>query len=190
MLYASSSWDLGRRLSYMYKSLKFLVQYFSVSYIVTEDYVIPKFRQAGITVIPTINNNLKMLIWEIEEATGKVIDLNEVSTTTWRMHLGIKSVIATDSSGKQIVGPRGKPKKDWKVPCREKVEKDLKLALPDTILANSNLKQRKLPHDVSDVLGISVAEALALGYKQVIASPDLFTNSETIHCIKILYTMR
>ncbi len=185
MLYASSSWPLGRRLHYMYKSLKYLIGFFKIQFIVTEDFVIPKFRQSGITVIPTINNNLKMLIWEL----GNTIDLNEVSTTTWRKNLGISANPALDKKGQLILNSKGKSKKDWKVPCRTRVEEVLGLKLPKTLLANTNLKERVLPHDVSDCLGIALAEAISLGYPRLKANPDLFTNSETIQVIKTLYTL-
>lgn len=185
MLYASSSWSLGRRLYYMYKGLKYIIEFFKVDYIVTEDFVIPKFRQSGITVIPTINNNLKMLIWEL----GNTIELNEVSTTTWRKNLGISSVPALDKKGQLMMSSKGKSKKDWKVPCRQKVEEVLCLKLPKTLLANTNLKERTLPHDISDCLGIAISECIALGYPKIKANPNLFTNSDTIQVIKTLFTL-
>lgn len=189
MLYASSSWPLGRRLHYMYKSLKYLIQYFQVDHIITEDFVIPKFRQSGITVIPTINNNLKMLCWELNLATGSKIDLKEVSTTTWRKNLGIQAIPAVDKKGLIKLNGRGKHQKDWKVPCREKVEALIGFKLPETLLANTSLKERVLPHDISDCLGIALAEAIELKCSQLQANPDLFTNPQTIHAIKILYTL-
>lgn len=188
MLYASSSWPLGRRLHYLYKCLKFLVQYFQVNHIITEDFVIPKFRQSGITVIPTINNNLKMLIWELNSSTGSNIDLKEVSTTTWRKNLGISAIPSVSKNGLIKLTASGKHQKDWKVPCRQKVEQILAFKLPETLLANTSLKERVLPHDISDCLGIALAEALEQKCSPV-ANLEILTNSDTIHVVKIMYTL-
>ncbi len=190
MLYASSSWELGRRLNYLYKCLRFLIQYFQVNHIVTEDFVIPRFRQSGITVIPTIINNLKMLCWELNSETGGKIGLTEVSVPTWRKHLGISSIPLLDKKGQLVMNKRNKPVGDWKVPCAIKVQEVLKLKLPAEVLANTSLTPRALSNDISDVLGIAIGQAIELRYPKIQASPDLFDSKDTIHVIKIMFTMK
>lgn len=186
MLYASSSWDLGHRLFYMYQALKFIINYFSVNHIVTEDFVIPHFRQAGVSVIPTINNNLKMLAYEIEQESKEKIEIEFISVPTWRKHLGISSQPKVDKKGFIIRNKKGKEEKDYKIPCRVKVEEVLKFKLPAEVLANTNLKTRKLPHDISDCLGIAVAYAIKLGTPKIKINPKAFENEELIKNLFIM----
>ncbi len=188
MLYASSSWELGRRLHYLYKCLKFLIQHFKVNHIVTEDFVIPKFRQSGITVIPTIINNLKMLCWEL--APKGELGLTEVSVPTWRRHLSISAIPLLDKKGKIVLNKKNKPVQDWKTPCATKVQEILKLKLPKEILANTSLSLRATPSDIGDVLGIAVGQAIELHYPKIVANSDLFDHPDTIYVIKMMYTMK
>lgn len=187
MLYASSSWDLGRKLHYMYHSIKYLVQHFQVNLIITEMFEMPKFRQMGISVIPTINNNLKMLSYEITSETGGTLDVLEWPISSWRKNLSISWVPAKKASGELIMTPKGNYKQDWKIPAKAKVEEFLKLKIPDQLLANSDLKLRKTPYDLSDCLAISIAYAIKNHYPIIKADLKIFEND---HIMKILYTMR
>ena len=187
MLYASSSWDLGRKLHYMYSAIKYLVLNFQINTIVTEMFEMPKFRQMGISVIPTINNNLKMLSYEITSETGGSIEVVEWPISSWRKNLGISWVPAKKANGELIKTEKGNYKQDWKIPAKNKVEEFLKIKIPDQLLDNSSLKLRKTPYDLSDCLAISIAYALKHNYPIIKSSPEVFENQKIM---TILYTMR
>lgn len=187
MLYASSSWELGRKLHYMHHGLKYLVQNFQVNQIVTEMFEMPKFRQMGISVIPTINNNLKMLSYEITSETGGSLDVLEWPISSWRKNLGISWVPAKNSKGELLLTDKGNSKQDWKIPAKIKVEETLKIKIPDQILSNSDLKMRKTPYDLSDCLAISIAYAIKHHYPIIKSSENVFENDKIM---TILYTMR
>lgn len=188
MLYASSSWDLGHKLHYMYEGIKYLVQYFRVNVIVTEMFEMPSFRQMGVSVIPTINNNLKMMAYELNCATGGDIQVVEWPVPSWRAQLGISSGIpALDKHGQIKLTKSGRAKKDFKIPAKNKVEEILNIKIPDKLLNNSDLKFRAVPYDLTDCIAISIAYALKHHYPIIKSSENVFENDKIM---KILYTMR
>ena len=184
-LMASSSWDLGRRLNYMYKGVKHLVQTFKVNLIVSEEAIVAH-GMAGAAVVPTIVNNLKMLTWDLQGG----LELKTMHVDKWRKLLCISGVPAFDKKGKMITNKRGKQKKDFKVPTAQKVEEMLKFKLPAQILDNRSLKLKDLKNDVSDSLAIAIAYGMELGYPKIQADKDLFTKDETILAIKALFMMK
>lgn len=183
-LTSSSSWELGRKLLYMYNGIKFLAQYYNVNCIVSEEAFVGRGK-TGSTVVPTIVNNLKMLVYDLKG----VFDLETITVDTWRKLLSITGVPLLNANGQLVLNKRGKPKKDFKVPCAIKVKEILKVDIPELILDNRSLKLKKLSDDVTDSLGIAIAFGMSLHYPQIRAEPDLFTGPSTIHTIKILYTM-
>jgi len=186
MLYASSSWELGQKLYYIYQGLKLIIKHFSITHVITEDFVMPSFRQSGVSVLPTINNNLKMLAWELSLDEFK-LTVEFISVSTWRHTLGISGEPALDKKGQLVLNKKGKPKKDFKVPTRRKVAELLKIELPVTILSCSNLKEKPLPHDITDCLAIACASAIGMHYPRVTSSPKMFKNEELL---TKLYKMR
>lgn len=184
-LLASSSWDLGRRLNYMYKGVKFLVREFKVNLIVSEEAIVAH-GMAGAAVVPTIVNNLKMLTWDLQGG----LELITMHVDKWRKLLCISGVPAFDKKGKMITNKRGKQKKDFKVPTAQKVEEILKFKLPDKVLDNRSLKPKDLKDDTSDSLAIAIAFGMDLKYPRITANKDIFDCAETIRIIKVLYTMK
>jgi Holliday junction resolvasome RuvABC endonuclease subunit len=175
MIYCSSGWTMGKKLNYIYDAIMFLVLDNSIKHIITEAFFIPfGKRQMGVTIIPTINNILKMLAYNIFKETGGYISVIEVPTTTWRKWLGSGSV--KDDKGKR----------DFKEPCRVKVIEHLGDILPQDVMSNTNLKPRKLPHDITDCLGIAIAHGLELRYPKIVASPDLFNDNKTLNILNSL----
>jgi Holliday junction resolvasome RuvABC endonuclease subunit len=175
MIYCSSGWSMGKKLNYIYDAIMFLVLDNTVKHILTEAFFIPfGKRQMGVTIIPTINNILKMLAFDIYKESGSFIDVVEVPTTTWRKWLGSGSV--KDDKGKR----------DFKEPCRIKVIEHLGNILPEMVVSNTNLKPRKMPHDITDCLGIAVAHGKELRYPKIAASVDLFDDQKAINILNSL----
>ena len=50
----------------------------------------------------------------------------------------------------------------------------------------TNLKERKLPSDITDVLGIAIAHAVELRYNKVISEPNIFNN---MHDINVMHSL-
>ncbi len=182
-LRATSSWPLGRRLLYMYKSIKTLCEFFKVKTIVSEEAIVVH-GMAGAAVVPTIVNNLKMLAWELQ------IELETLHVDTWRKQLSITGVPKLDKKGQLVLNKRGKPKKDFKVPAAQKVKEVLKLELPKTLLDNRNLKQSAIKDDVTDSLAISIAYGMTLKYPKIEASGSIFDCPDTLQVIKALFMLK
>ncbi len=183
-LRATSSWSLGRRLFYMYRSIKLLCNHFKVTTIVSEEAIIAR-GMAGAAVVPTIVNIIKMLAYELLE-----LDLVLLHVDSWRKQLGISGIPKVDKRGQLVLNKRGKPKKDFKEPCAQKVKEILKIDLPELILDNRNLRQSALKDDVSDSLGIAIAYGMSLNYPIIKASADIFTNSDTINVVKAIFILK
>ncbi len=181
MLYATSSWELGHRLWYMNRGIRFLVDKFQAQTIVTEMFEMPRGRQQGISVIPTINNNLKILGYEQD------IEVFEYPVPSWRKELNISGIPALDKKGQLIKTKSGRPKKDFKVPTKLKVEEFLDIKIPEKLFNNSDLKLRAVPYDITDCLAISIAYLIKNRYNSIKSSPNMFENTELL---KKLYTMR
>ena len=180
-IYASSSWELGRRLFYMQKCLKWLLGHFKIDHIISEDFVMPKGRQSGVSVVPSVINLLRMLAYELK------LTMETISVPTWHKNLGISSIPTLDKKGQLVLNARGKPKPDWKTPCRWKVAEILSIKLPKTIMTNTSLDQRDLPFDLTDSLGIALAWSIMHHYPKLVALPTLF---ETENISKTFYTFK
>lgn len=178
MIWVPSGRSLGNKLSYIYQSLEYLVLNNNIKHIVTEAFFAPPFRQAGTSVIPTINNNLLMLTYDLEKGTGTKISVRVIGSGEWRKHLGSGSV--------KYVDKHGKTKRDFKAPCRDKVITHLGNVLPETLTSNVNLKQKTLPNDITDVLGMAIGIAIEARYPKIVASPDIFKNTKTVSVLNSL----
>lgn len=152
MLWVSSKWELGQRLDYMYRGVKLLLNYehIIVDSVYTEGFFMNKFKMSGVSVIPTINNNIQMAIHQIDTRVG----YKEVSPSTWRNVLGIKHVL------------NDKGARDYKEPTAQMVKKMVTGKLPEQIVSNITGKQRDLPNDITDVMAITLSVGKTVGCKK------------------------
>jgi hypothetical protein len=123
--------------------------------VITESFFMnPKLR-TGMSVIPTINGFIE------KSCAEHKVDYAEVSPSTWRKQLDIKFI--KDSKGKR----------DYKTPTKEEVENIIG-KLPAEIESNITRKMRATPHDVWDVLAITISEARQQGIEKVEISNSCF----------------
>lgn len=151
MIWAAPSWSRGQRYIYMQKAVNSLIDGLMEevpSVVITEAFFSnPKLPMGG-SVIPTINAFAEM------EASITKAQYLEIGPTTWRSVLSIKP--NKDASGKR----------DYKTPTADLIKKSIQV--PDTIASNIHKdKQRKTPHDVTDVLAIALAVAKHHGVTKI-----------------------
>lgn len=141
MLWTHADWTVGQRLLYMFESFKVLLEQVPPpDSVYTESFFANFKMKTGMSMIPTVNNLLKMAIAKDDKRTG----FSEISPSSWRKTLGIKPVLTTEG-------------KDWKLPTKLKVEELIGVKLPELIQSNITEKQRALPHDITDAMAISIA---------------------------------
>ena len=144
MIWTKASYSRPERLSYMQAALNVMInnppyKEHAVDAVVTESFFSnPKQLTGGTAIVPTINAFIEMA------ADDAGIKFQEIGATTWRSIIGVK---ADKSSGKR----------DYKEPAKRYVE--LFTKLPETVPSNLDMRPRKLPHDLTDVLAIALSIA-------------------------------
>lgn len=145
MIWTKGSYDRPDRLQYMQGCLTRLIQYppiyeYAPNLVVTEAYFSnPKMLTGGTAIIPTINCFIEMLAKETNSY------YQEIGASTWRSILNIKP----DKTPSGV--------KDFKTPVKRFIQAYTNV--PETIPSNIDLKLRKTPTDLYDVLGMSLAVA-------------------------------
>jgi hypothetical protein len=173
MLWTQPSWGIGKRLSYMERAFKFLLNLKNhvVDSMYTEAFFVNKFKMSGISVIPTVNNLMQKVIYEEDSRIG----YKEISPTTWRKVLGIKAV-TSDTGGK-----------DYKFPTETYVKNNIKVPLPDEIISNITFNLRARPNDITDVMAISMAIGKTLGCTEFDVTSYCFNYGLFYNSLKELY---
>jgi Holliday junction resolvasome RuvABC endonuclease subunit len=157
MLWTKDSWSKAQRYRYMLKAAGILLDgtdHIIPHVVVTESFFMNPKLPMGSAVVPTINALISMA------ADEKEVIYQELGPSAWRAILGIKSV---------TVGS----KRDYKIPTANYVKKFI--SVPENIKSNINLKERQLPHDITDALAIALAVAKHHGVYKIEVANTAFT---------------
>jgi Holliday junction resolvasome RuvABC endonuclease subunit len=149
IVWAADKWGSGQKYNYMYTCLERLINSIQPDAIITEAFFSNPKMRVGMSVIPTINAFMQMIIYK----SGRDITYEEVSPTAWRKPLGIKADL---NAGK----------KDFKAPTKRKVE-ELLGKLPEELISNITGNLRSLPTDVPDAIAISLYIGLEHNVKSI-----------------------
>lgn len=147
MVWTKASFNKAQRYIYMQAALEYLASN-NIKHLYTEAYFSnPKLLTGSVAVIPTINSMALMASYK-KQATYE-----EIGASTWRGLLQIKPITINS-------------KRDYKVPTANKVI-SLIGQLPETIPSNLDMRERQLPHDLSDALAIALAICKHHGIDQI-----------------------
>lgn len=162
MLWTLDKWKNGQKLFYMYYAFRLLLKKaLNLDSVYSESYFVNFKQRMGVSMIPTVNNLLQMVIFEVK----KDIEYAEISASTWRKVLNITPFKFDDGS------------KDYKVPTKLRVCEILSTDLPEMLISNVTGKERALPHDVTDCMAIALSIGKELKCGEFILSKDAFNNS-------------
>jgi len=174
MLWTRTKWSRGQRFLYMDSGLDLLVGGAASDLITeeatTEAYFMNPKQLGSAAVIPTINAF-------VEKSCAKHrVAYNELSASSWRGILGIKAITEKVN---------GKTKRDYKKPTADCVRSYIPL-LPTEIKSNITLKNREIPHDLTDALAIVIARAKQEGVSKVTVANAAFYPSRVIEKLNLL----
>lgn len=157
MIWTKDSWIKGKRFSYMAKAIQLLLTEFKVNHVFTEAFFVNPKQMLGSAVIPVINGLIELTSYEHKAS------YQEITPPSWRAILQIKAF--KDDKGK----------KDYKTPVRNKVIEVLG-PIPDKVISNITGKDRDLPHDLTDSLGITLAILNSMNYNNIKLAENSFNN--------------
>lgn len=167
MLWTKDSWSKGRRFSYMKKVISYLMLVYKPSKCFTEAFFANPKLLAHSAVIPTVNGLIELCSYDNDN-----IAYNEVSPSWWRSVLSIKPT--------KIDG-----KRDYKVPTADTVSALLgKGKVPEVIISNVTGKERTTPHDLTDVLAITLSLLTANKVQKVDLADKTFYNETVLKYLK------
>ena len=162
IIWTHTSWTKGHRFDYMQKCLKHLVLEYKPVGIWSEAYFVNPKMRTGMSIIPTINHIIQMVMYQLDNETT----FGEISPTSWRGGLQIKP--------DYING-----KRDYKGPTKVAVEKLLGKPFPSEVLSNITGKLRSLPTDIPDALAISIYVIKEHGIKVLDFDNNLVYNKQS-----------
>jgi len=114
---------------------------YHIQNVIAEGYMVNMNRVMGTLVIPEAQGSIKSACFETVPPLG----FYNVYPQTWRAALSIKKDTKFTSS------------KAWKEPTKKRVEELLGQKLPPKIRSNVTGKDRPIPYDIFDALGVALA---------------------------------
>lgn len=166
MVWSKASYNKAQRYIYMQAALEHLSSQ-SISFTISEQYFSnPKMLSGSVAVIPTINALALMAAYKNKA------QYVELGASSWRGILGIKA-IKTDKG------------RDYKKPTLDRVV-SLIGSLPATIASNLDMRERQLPHDLSDALAIALAISKYHDVTQITVDKDCFRPVDLLEALSKL----
>jgi len=141
-IWLDPNWDHAQKYDYLYNMVQVYFETVEqVDHIVVEQYSVNTSKMSGVLVSPEAHGVIKAA------AYSNGVKVSSILPQSWRAILKIKPKL-TDTG-------KGKPKRDFKAPTKEKVL-DM-MAVPEEVISNITKKNRQTPSDLYDAVAIGVA---------------------------------
>lgn len=155
VLWFDAEWDHPTKYSYIFNAI---LTYFelveNIDLIIHEQYSINKDRMSGVMVVPEMIGAIKVA------AKENGVKIDSFAAQSWRSELKIKPVVVNK-------------KRDYKTPCKDLI-KTLFTNIPDSLLSNITGKNRAVPSDLYDSMGLCLGWLYRNNYKKIIFNKCLY----------------